>query len=281
MTATAPAISAMPAADYFADLSAWSQSMLKTFLERRRLAQAYYVLQTEPEPPDTDPMRKGTATHTALLEPDRFADLVLTFPRSLLARNGAVSTDAAKAFREEHEAAGRVVLKADQFAAVKAMAESVRRVCGKWLELPGRKEQALYWTDGPTELPLKARLDWIIGRRPPIIFDLKTTTDASPVKFRKRIEDGRYWLQVAQYTAAVESMTGEQPEFYFIAVESTFPFACAIHTLDRASLVAAQLARRRVLNDLAGCLASGDFAEPWERDVSCLALRDFCFDPNS
>ena len=274
------AVLPMPAADYFRDYSSWSQSMIKTFATRRRLAQAYYVLQTEVEPADSDPMRKGTATHTALLEPERFDELVVVYPRSVLDKKGNCTTNASEDFFNEQTVAGRTVLKQKQFEAVQAMAASVRRVCGRWLDLPGEKEQVIRWTDEYSGLPLKARIDWIISLQTPIIFDLKTTADASPYKFRKRIEDGRYWLQAAQYIDAVRHATGcpESPEFYFIAVESEFPFACAMHTLDRASLLAAYSARRRLLNDLNACLATNSWEEPWETEITRLPLRDFAFD---
>jgi hypothetical protein len=102
-------------------------------------------------------MRKGTATHTALLEPHRFDRIVVTFPPELLASNGAVSTKAAKDFRAEHEAAGRVVMKEADAAKVRAMADSVRRVCSDWFELESMRERSIYWTDEATGL--RARCD--------------------------------------------------------------------------------------------------------------------------
>lgn len=267
----------MAPAAYFADHSAWSQSMLKVFLDRRRLAQAYYVLGTAEEPAPTDPMRKGTATHTAILEPERFDELVITYPRNILAKNGAVSTNEARDFRDEHIAAGRIVLKENEVAQVRAMASSVRTVCGAWLDRPSVKEHSLYWQD-QTGLRCKLRLDWLIQNKKAIVFDLKTTADASPSKFRTRVEDGGYWLQAAHYIEGVKAATGaEAVEFYLIAVESTFPFACALYSIDHGSLVAASVARRRAINDLVGCLASGDFSEPWETTITPLPLRNRCF----
>lgn len=275
------AIAPMPAGRYFADYSAWSQSMLKTFMDRRRLAQAYYIDRSATEPPPTDPMRKGTATHTAILEPDRFEELVITYPEDYLDARGYVTTKIAKEFRDQHQAAGRVVLKEAEAAQVRAMADSVRRVCGKWLEKPGRKEQSVYWTDEITGLRCKARLDWLLERKTPIVLDLKTTADSSPVKFRNRVEDGGYWLQASHYAEGVKHVMGvEAVEFYFIVVETEFPYSCALYSLDHPATVAANLARRRVLNDLTGCLASGDFAEPWELGITALPLRSRCYETN-
>lgn len=265
----------MPSAVYFGDHSAVSQSMLKVFAGRRRLYEAYYVTGSLPEPADNDPMRKGTATHTALLEPHRFERIVVTFPPDMLASNGAVSTKEAKAFRAEHEAAGHVVLKEADAAKVRAMADSVRSVCGDWLSLPGDKEKALYWQDEGTDLLLKMRLDWLVSSKSLVVFDLKTTADASPREFRKRCEQNLYALQAVHYIDGVEQAYGKTPAFYFIAVESEPPFACAIHELDEESLGAARAFRNRLLFDLEKCIAERNYADPWERRITTLSLNPY------
>lgn len=277
--ATPQHVSIIPDAAYFADHSAVSQSMLKVFARRRRLFEAYYVKHLLPEPPNTDPMRKGTAVHAALLEPEKFNDLLVTFPASMLDSRGAVSTKEAKAFRAEQEAAGRVVLKEADAAKVRAMAEAVRRVCGRWLDLPAIKERAIYWDDSLTGMRLKMRLDWLIRRgNAAIVFDLKTTADASPAAFRKRIEQNGYWLQDAHYREGIKEETGaEAVEFYFIAVEDDEPHACALYSLDRGSRGNAAIRRRGLLNELRACLQTGDFAESWESEITELPLREFCF----
>jgi hypothetical protein len=269
----------MPATVYFGDHSAVSQSMLKTFADRRRLYEGYYVTGAIPQPEDNDPMRKGTATHTALLEPHRFNRIVVTFPPDLLASNGAVSTKAAKDFRAEHEAAGCVVLKESEAAKVRAMADSVRRVCSDWFELESMRERAIYWTDEVTGLPCKMRLDWLIqtGVRP-VLLDLKTTSDASPPAFRKRIEGNGYWRQHAHYIDGAEAAIGETPLFYFLVVEDSWPFACTLYELDDTSASDARMQRNAEMESLAHCIETNDFSEPWERLVNPVALSRYCFD---
>lgn len=277
-----PTIGPMPAADYFADHSAWSQSMLKTFMDRRRLAEAYYVTRSASPPAATDPMRKGTATHTAMLEPDRFDELVICYPPGILASNGAVSTKEAKAFRDEHQAAGRVVMKESDLSLVRSMCDSVRDNCGHWIDMASRKEQSVYWIDQESGLPCKLRLDWLVlsPQRVAHVFDLKTTADASPAAFRKQIEDRGYWLQAAHYIAGVEAATGLPCEFRFVAVESDYPFATAVYDLDPKAILDAVAGRRGVLTNLARCLETGNWAEPWERTVTTLPLRPWTFQAN-
>lgn len=266
-----------PAAEYFSDYSRVSQSMLKVFADRRRLYEGYFVTQQIPQPENNDPMRKGTATHTALLEPQRFDEMIVTFPASMLDSRGAVSTKEAKAFRADNEAAGKIVLKESDVSKVRAMAESVRRVCGEWFNFDGVRERSLYWNDELTGLPCKMRLDWLIHGKRPTIIDLKTTADASPAAFRKRIEQNGYWRQHAHYIDGVEQNYGVTPAFYFLAVEDSWPFAASLHELDEQSAEDARGQRNSELVELKHCISTKDFAEPWERLVNPISLSRFCF----
>lgn len=271
--ATPQPVSIVPDAGYFADHSAVSQSMLKVFANRRRLYEAYYVNHSLPEPPNTDPMRKGTAVHAALLEPAKFDDMLVTFPPLMLDSRGAVSTKEAKAFRAEHEAKGRVVLKEADAGKVRAMADSVRRVCGEWLSLPGIKEKPLYWDCERTGLRLKMRLDWLVNAGQLAVFDLKTTADAAPCEFRRRCEQQMYGLQAVHYIDGIEEHYGKTPAFYFIAVEADEPYACSIHEIDSQSLADARVVRDRLLSQLVRCIDSGDWSEPWESRINTISLN--------
>ena len=195
----------------------------------------------------------------------------------MLSSDDDIRTNEAKRFRDDTLAAGKILLKDEAFAAVQSMVESVRRVCGKWLDLPGRKEQSIYWENELTGLPMKMRLDWLVIGQRPVVFDLKTTTDASPLAFRTTIERQRYWLQHPQYVEGIEAVTGETPLFYFIAVENKFPFACAIHEIDPDSAELANMRRNELLSQLADCFASGEWSEPWEQRINALPLRQYCF----
>jgi hypothetical protein len=280
MVATTPTIEVVSAEDYFADYSHISQSMLKVFADRRRLYEGYFITGEIQQPEASDPMRKGTALHSALLEPAAFDSMAVTFPADLLAKNGAVSTAAAKEFRDHHESQGKVVLKEADADKVRAMAESVKRVCGEWFDLDGVRERSLYWTDELTGLPCKMRLDWLIHGKRPTVIDLKSTTDASPAGFRKRIEQNGYWRQHAHYIDGVEHNFGETPAFYFLAVEDSWPYAASLHELDDQSARDAMIQRNEELSCLKRCMETNDFSEPWEQRVNSVVLSRFCFDRN-
>ena len=74
------------------------------------------------KPAPTPAMQRGTALHTAVLEPETWADVVAVQPR--LDRRTKAGKAAAAEF--EQAAAGRVVLSADDAEEVALMADGVR-----------------------------------------------------------------------------------------------------------------------------------------------------------
>lgn len=266
---------------YHADTSAWGRSNLSLFLERRRKAEAW-LNGTLPPKKATAEMDLGTACHAALLEPHRFADLVVKYPPGILAKNGAVSTTEAKAFRDEQQAAGKIVLKDAEHFIARRMVDSVLARCGDWLRTTENREQGCYWTDADSGLRCKCRPDvWLDVEGEEIyIPDLKTTGDASPFAFRKRIEDGDYWLQDAHYRAGMTAAKGMPCHFIFVVVETEFPYSCVMYRLDDESQAQAQAVRRQLLVDVAACIESGDWSEPWEQAITPLPVRPWAFDPH-
>lgn len=120
-------------------------------------------------------------------------------------------------WRALQEAAGKIVLDAEDMATVRECAESVGQ-CAEASELlrtSAHRESTLAW-ETEARTPCKARLDaWGDG----IIVDIKTTTDASPDGFRRHAYDLGYHLQAAWYVDGLEALTGWKASFYFVAVE--------------------------------------------------------------
>lgn len=268
------------AATYHANTLFWSQSMLKTFLGRREKAKAFYVDKSEPQPPSTAEHDKGTATHTALIEPEKFADLVVTYPREVLDKRGNATTNASEAFYQENEAAGRKVLKIKDFEIVKRMADSVRAKCGEWLDGAEYREHSIYWTDEETGLRSKMRLDLLCNRERRVILDLKTCQDASKREFWRTAQKLGYWLQPPTYCEGVRQLFGdkEDPLFLFIAVEKKFPYATSLHGIEPHSMREAKRKRTRIMRDVKQCLDTGDWSEAWERDINWMEIQDWVFE---
>lgn len=83
-------------------------------------------------------------------------------------------------------------------------------------------------------LPLKALLDGAgydnSGNR--IIFDLKSTVDASPEGFARAVSRQKYTLQLALYSAVLSlaEEREQRPSWLWIAVENKAPYNVAIYT---------------------------------------------------
>lgn len=194
----------------------------------------------EPEPP-TDAMQLGTALHTAVLEPELWAEQIILPPTDAPKRPSITQRNAAKpsaatleaiefwdAF--DQEAAGKILLSREDGERVQAMAAAVRQhpAAGFLLGNGGVREQSYLWTDPATGLECKCRPDFHTADRR-IVADVKTTEDASPAGFARSVAKFRYHVQAAFYGDALEA-----EQFLFIAVEKRKPFLVAVYAASAA-----------------------------------------------
>lgn len=273
-----PICKPMPAEVYHADKTAWSKGMLMDFRSRRSVCRDRHILRTAPEKQSTRSMDIGDVAHVALLEPHKLSTHYVTIPQEILASNGAISTKEAKAFKAEHEAAGRVVLKTSEYAIIQAMVKNVQSKLGKWLTAPAKVEHSLYWTDETTELRCKCRPDFlVVNNNACVILDIKTTADVSPGEFSRRCESMGYWLQDAHYSAGVRSVFKIDPLFLFVAVETEWPYQCAVYELSPSDKSEAHEARNKLLCDVATCYETGNWEDEWTQQVTTLNLRKYIY----
>jgi exodeoxyribonuclease VIII len=200
----------------------------------------------------TAAMAMGSATHSAILEPDSFAKQYVTLPdgkdrrsteyKALCAANG---TD-------------NVLVSADA-SQISAMQSAVRAnpVANKWLyQEQGRNELSVYAKDPETGILVRCRFDRLLDRR--FSPDLKTTTDASPRGFSNAIAKYGYAFQAAFYLDTYYWATGDVLDgFGFIAVESKAPHNVMCYRLDDESIAVGREQYRSALNIYANCLESG------------------------
>ena len=175
---------------------------------------------------DTPALRFGTAFHCAVLENDRFNETYTII-------EGDRRTKAVKDSIKDAEAAGKIILTADDFNALMGMAQAVFKnpICAALLDGSLREHSVFSEIDG---VRVKCRPDgWKMDKV--IMFDLKSCEDASPEGFAKTCTRFRYHVQDAFYRHVVASITGEDADnmtFVFIVVEKKPPYAVALYTLD-------------------------------------------------
>lgn len=200
----------------------------------------------------TPAMAMGSATHSAILEPESFAKQFVTLPAGKDRRSAEY-----KAMCASH-GTDNVLVSADSFQ-IGAMQSAVRAnpVANKWLyQEPGRNELSVYAKDPETGVLVRCRFDRLLDRG--FSPDLKTTTDASPRGFSNAIAKYGYAFQAAFYLDTYFWATGDVLDgFGFIAVESKAPHNVMCYRLDDESIEVGRNQYRSALNTYANCLESG------------------------
>lgn len=175
----------------------------------------------------------GTAAHSKVLGTGWE---IVVIPADVLAKNGAASTDAAKAFIAKARAAGQVPIKQSEYDEVNAMAEAVlaHQSARILLEQEGAPEASVFGTDPVTGVETRARFDFLgMGPNRRVGVDLKTVHGkATPAKFAKTIGEHGYHIQGAHYESALEFAGEHIDAFAFIAVEKDPPYLPAVFVLD-------------------------------------------------
>lgn len=212
----------------------------------------------EPETP-TQAMILGTATHTAILEPDLFPSQYITLPENapkrptsaqLKAKNPSAETILAIDWWEDFEKAnaGKIILTPDDYATCMAMRDAVHtHPVAAQLLTDGESEQSFYAIDNDTGELIKCRPDWL--RNNGVMVDVKTTEDASPDGFGRSVANYRYFVQAPWYLDILKRLYGEAPQwFIFIAVEKKYPFGVGVYFVENDQL---DIGRARYVKDLA------------------------------
>lgn len=175
---------------------------------------------------DTPALRFGTAFHCAVLENDRFNATYTVI-------EGDRRTNVVKAAIKEAKDAGKTVLDADDFDALMGMSQAVFKnpICAALLRGSLKEHSVFAELD---DVRVKCRPDgWNIEKG--VLFDLKSTEDASPEGFARTVAKYRYHVQDAFYRHVVAGATNcdaDDLSFIFVAVEKKPPFAVALYQLD-------------------------------------------------
>lgn len=209
-----------------------NQSLLSAVL--RSPKQARWRMQYPAEP--TAAMEIGTAVHCAVLEPEKFAE------RYVRAEFDDFRSKEAKAWRDEQQAAGRIVLRhsteshpgdPSDWDRVQGMAEAVASHPYLMSILNGaQRELSLWWRY--QDVLCKGRLD-AYNPSYRLALDLKTAPagGAAQRDFARKVFDLDYALQAAYYVDGYDAATGERPvNFVFACVETAPPYDIALYVLE-------------------------------------------------
>lgn len=215
-------------------------------------------LNPEREPTEATPeMLKGTAIHTAILEPDLFPAQVVESP----AFNRRTKDGKAEAEAFAQANAGKIILDPEDYQDCLAVRDAVHRhpLAGSLLRA-GKVEQSFFATDPTTGELIKCRPDFL--RDDGIMVDLKSTASAAPDEFNRSVWNYRYYVQAPWYLDIPRLLYGEAPpDFVFLAVEKKPPYAIGVYYLDADYMDRGRLHYRRDINAIAACRARNQWPD--------------------
>lgn len=133
-----------------------------------------------------------------------------------------------EAFRKEHH--GAAILNRKEHDAADRVAKAIlaNTRAAALIQAPGAvHEETILWQQSG-----RARRSTPDVRGPGYVAEIKTTRDASPMRFKYDVRRMVYHGQVADQIAAIEAKTGIRPrEAFIIAVESTAPYVVQVYQL--------------------------------------------------
>lgn len=224
-----------------------------------------HMLQEKLNPPEpSEALDVGTATHIAILEPDRFEQEYVVPPKvDRRTKDGKAEW---AAFLEEH--AHQQHIDAANYDAVVAMRDAVYRNPTARAVLQGRgaNELVAVWEDTETGLLCKGAMDRVTNvDATNIVVDVKTLAGlAKPRVFEREIARRQYHVQAGMYTGGLEELgfgrigehvDGAVPlEYWFIVVEKSPPHASRVMKLATEAIQLGRDRLREYLKLYAECL---------------------------
>lgn len=249
----------------------------KSDLDLIHRSPAHFVAGKAEPRKETPAMLLGTVTHAAILEPDTFDSRYIVSPK--FDRRTKQGKDESAAFDAEAELKGLTPIDADVYEAARNMSDAARAhpIARRLLGI-GTAEASVFWHDyslleycgcEADSMYCKARPDLLFDN---MVIDLKTTDDARPEAFRRKIANFRYHVQQAYYSDGIKTVTGEAPStFVFLVVETTPPHGINIFMLDDDSVELGRAAYKTDLQTYIECLKSNDWPS-YAPEVSVIDL---------
>ena len=262
-------------AEYHADVSHVSNSMLKVFAESPQKYYQMFVAKTMPKPEQTPSLLLGSVVHCLFLEPEKFSVEYAVAPQ--VDRRTKVGKDTWSNFVDESD--GKTVVPADVYATATAMVESLmsNELISTIIGTEGKiVEQPIRWIDDMRGLHLKAKPDIYIpcGKMPwNACIELKTSS--SPGEgFTRQCANLRYHEQAAFYLEGCREChdAEEQTRFLFIVVGVEPPHDAYCYYLGLDWLETAKKRVNHNLDMLWMCVSSDVWFSPESKVITELEM---------
>lgn len=181
----------------------------------------HYWLNLKSKKPPTAAMLEGTITHTAVLEPDKFANDYVFFDHNFKSMATFKAKESLANFKAKHP-------KKEIIHDKKLWYSLLRRRKNAWANRKFRQymtessavvEQGMTWMDPLTGARMKGKPDHFAET---VTVDVKTMQSISTGKMAKDIAERLYFMQGAVYTDGIYEVTGRViDEYYILAIEKS------------------------------------------------------------
>jgi hypothetical protein len=210
----------------------------------------FYEWYNAPNEDPTNAMVIGTATHTAILEPDKYDQSIIIAPQV----DKRTKKGKAEWATFEEEAKGKIILTQEEANAIEGMKNSVynNRTAYDYL-MEGIPEQSVFFKDPVHNFLCKVRPDYCTSLKE--VVDIKSCLDAGYDAFSRAIANYKYHWQALFYLNGLTAVTGvEHNKFIFIAVEKDPPYGVAVYEATKDMLKTAKKQIAPLLDIYAECL---------------------------
>lgn len=198
----------------------------------------------------------GSAVHAMVLEPEK--NLVKRGPED---RRG----DKWKKAQLAADLDGKIILTEGDYDLAERISNAVKAhpVAAMYLASPSLVCEASFFAADPqTSVNIKCRPDGYI-QDAGIVFDIKTTTTASPEGFPREVVKYAYDVQAAFYLRALRAAGYEANQFVFVCVEKEAPHAVGVHLLTDRYLHRADAIVTQTLEKIRNAVSVNDFTTGW------------------
>ena len=251
--------------DYHDDFDSVSKTMLTLFCHSRKDYELTYIKRIMKPKQPTSPMIVGTVLHGVLLEGKKAEDFYQVYPESVLSKNGAASTKAAKEFAANLPA-GVKALKEKEAEGLDYAIKAVRHsLIADVIEQATGLERAFY--ADLYGLPCRCKPDIYCDMGDRVtVWDLKFC-DPSPGHFNRWAGNFYYDLQDSHYSAILSQHFGKPVDFKFFAFEPEFPYKHNFYWYEpREREIAADFHRTKIA-ELRKCMATGNWKDNWPNAI--------------
>ncbi len=248
-----------------------SNSML-TVLKRSPLEfQQKFITCDWPEEEQSDALKLGSLLHCMVLERDKVDERFAFAPKV----DGRTKEGRATKAAFEALADGKTIIEESIHAKAVFMREALMqhdeasRILSQVNASDAIKEKPVYGVID--DVKVAGTPDLVLLDRH-VIYDLKTTQDATPSGFAASMAKYGYHRQAAMYTELMHQATGEWFRFVFIAVKTTRPYEVAVYEPDVPAMRAGMSELLDLINDYKRRLESDDWVAAWSKGVIPLPL---------